>query len=357
MNILIIEDSSKVGYGGGQKITEYVISILSVLNELYLFDFTRKSIVYERTKGKIKRFVPFFTIGKIKGSKSSYNVGILELLTLPLVYLINILRMILLYKSIGSPGIVYCTTKKALLYGMSLRLFHKLRLIYHCHTVLPEQRGIAKIFNICAEKFCDEIIAVSRYVMQEFTGKGKIRLIYNPAGAKGRARKTKSLQKEISIGFVSNLLPLKGFHTFCRLAEELSRKDIRCHFNAYGYNPLHLKIPEYVTYKGFCKPEIIYNEIDMLVFCSLSPEACPLTPLEAQSFGIPVIAPRMGALLEIIVDNVSGRLYTTYEDMLQCVQELSDQKTYETFSARSLENARRFEMSVFKENILSVFGA
>jgi glycosyltransferase involved in cell wall biosynthesis len=63
---------------------------------------------------------------------------------------------------------------------------------------------------------------------------------------------------------------------------------------------------------GEYEPEILrylLHDVDCVVTPSLVPEAGPISPREALANGVPVIASRLGALTEIVVDGVNGMTF------------------------------------------------
>jgi glycosyltransferase involved in cell wall biosynthesis len=50
----------------------------------------------------------------------------------------------------------------------------------------------------------------------------------------------------------------------------------------------------------------IYAQLDVLVIPSLSPETFSRAAREALAYGVPVIASRVGALTEVVLDGVNG---------------------------------------------------
>ena len=73
-----------------------------------------------------------------------------------------------------------------------------------------------------------------------------------------------------------------------------------------------LDLPGNILRKGNLDPgdlENLYLASRFLVFCSKSYEGFPMVFLEAMKYGIPVIAPRLGAFPEIIEDGVNGLLF------------------------------------------------
>lgn len=119
------------------------------------------------------------------------------------------------------------------------------------------------------------------------------------------------------IGFVGRLSEEKQPHIFC----ELSNKSTY-NFYAFGDGPLMPSLKyRYgnVEFMGQCNDLYeIYANIDVLVMTSKF-ENCPMVILEAQSFGIPCVAPNVGGIPEIVESGVNGILFEEYDiDGITC---------------------------------------
>ena len=356
--VLIIEDSSKVGYGGGQKVTECVVGALSGSYQMYLVDFVRESPVRGRLSQCISGYHPLRPNGKIVGNQSSYNLSMIELVTFPGFFIWNIVSLAFWYRSVGRPSTVYCVTKKALLYGIVLKMLWGPRLIYHSHTVSPKNSRLAKLFNQLACRFCDSIIAVSNYVGGEWQCSGKVRVVLNPAAdVNAEEIGVRAIGHTVIVGFVGALVPIKGVEKFGRLAAEFNKsQDGRCAFYVYGRNVHKIELPDSLVYKGFVGGEDMYSEMDILMVCSESPESFGMTALEAQCYGVPVIAPDMGAFPEVVIHGRSGFLYDTEGAMGSCLEKLLDAETYRRFSLGAISNSKHFSREEFSKRLRLVFG-
>lgn len=355
MNILVIEDSSKVVYGGGQRVTETVIGILDGRSEIFLVDATADSVLYDNCKDKIRGFLPVRAAGRISGARSSNNLGPFELISAPFVFATNFIPLSRWYTRIGKPPVVYCTTKKAFIYGALLKLVYGCTLIFHCHYVSPPGSALSRAFDRLVCSMSDSIIAVSGYVTRQFRCKEKIRVVYNGIDMEVPERFTRRrLGSKVRVGFVGNIIPLKGADVFFRVAEEL--KEDSYEFHLFGKNLSGVEVPGSVRERGFEPREVIYGSIDILLVCSKVAESFSLTSAEARLSGVPVIAPRLGAFPEVVDDGVTGLLYDSPAEINGLLRRLSDGPTYEEFSQNALEGTGAFGMDTFSKEIRAVFG-
>lgn len=354
MKILIIDDSSKVGYGGGQRVTETVIGMFADKDDMYFADFSRDSVVYKKNAAKIKAFLPLKTVGTISGGKSSGNIGFLESLIFPFIFILNIIPLLRWYKKAGLPGLVYCTNKKPFLYGVLLKMLYGGRLVFHCHYVSPPSL-LSRLFDMAVCRYSDSVICVSEYVTRQFRCKERLQLVYNCVEMANEALLHNEDNRALRIAFVGNLIPLKGVDVFFRVAEDAAASGEPYEFHVFGRNLTDVKMPARVVYRGFLPREEIYRSIDILLVCSKTPESFSLSSVEAQSCGIPVIAPRLGAFAEVIDDGSSGLLYDSYDEINAHIRRLSDKETYERFSMNAVAKSRAFNKAAFVSGMKKAF--
>ncbi len=89
----------------------------------------------------------------------------------------------------------------------------------------------------------------------------------------------------------------------------------------------------------------VFPEVDFLVMASRNESFC-LVALEAMAFGLPVLAPKVGGIPEIVEDGATGLLYAP-EDYEAAVERplvaLTDTGSYAGMSAAALKRAGQFD--------------
>lgn len=140
------------------------------------------------------------------------------------------------------------------------------------------------------------------------------------------------------IGFVGRLSEEKQPQIFCELSTQSNYV-----FCVYGDGPLMSCLNsryKNVEFKGqYNDPFKIYSDIDILVMTSKF-ENCPMVILEAQAFGLPCVAPKVGGVPELIESGVNGMMYEDYKirTILNAINQiLSD---YPIFSSNSLKHSK-----------------
>lgn len=169
-----------------------------------------------------------------------------------------------------------------------------------------------------AVKVATHLLFVSEFTKMSWSKYRNIRNLSNNSFVVYNAIKKSSWTREKStdvkkISFVGRLSPEKDPSLFCKLAVCKRNNGSALQFNLYGDGPLMEQLKkEYsdeVTFYGF-ETDInkIYSNTDILVMTSIF-ENCPMAVLEAASFGIPCIVPKVGGIPEIIKHGLNGLLY------------------------------------------------
>lgn len=148
----------------------------------------------------------------------------------------------------------------------------------------------------------------------------------------------------LRMGYIGWFQPQKGVHVLVEAFRRLSVPDVSLHlFGAFdpahpyaqalarqiGDDPrIHIHGPFQPDERGE-----VYGQLDVVVLPSLSPETFSRVAREALAWGVPVIASRLGALQEVVVNRVNGytfppgdveALYKILEDLARHPESLRD---------------------------------
>ena len=235
------------------------------------------------------------------------------------------------------PTIVHTHTAKA---GMLGRLAAKMAgvpiiihtfhgHVFHSYFSPTKTRLFLGIERILA-RFTDQIITVSPKQRAEILGYGigtaeKVRAIglglqldpfVNCAAVRGRLRQELQLAPDVPlIGIVARLVPVKGHHYFLAAAQQVAAARPTAHFLIVGDGELRaalerqtqqLDIQANVHFLGFRRdlPEI-YADLDIVALSSLN-EGLPVTLIEAQAAGRPVVATAVGGVSDLVQHEIAG---------------------------------------------------
>lgn len=198
--------------------------------------------------------------------------------------------------------------------------------IARVRVIISSQRSVDRwrkwyhwIIDKITSKFSTVIISNSYSAKEILIKKAKIKpekIIVIPNGIKIpekiSGKKYFDFKKDdFVVGTVGNLRKVKDHETFIKAAGIVSEKYPYVKFLIAGKGPLEnylvgltkkLGISEKFVFTGFVKEiEKVYTSIDIFVLTSLW-EGCPLSVLEAMSFGIPVVSFSVGDV-PFIIDN------------------------------------------------------
>ncbi len=154
-------------------------------------------------------------------------------------------------------------------------------------------------------------------------------------------------------GTVSRLDRVKGHEYLIRAARDINDSGRRAYFLIAGEDETMMpelvalvkeyNLTEYVRFIGWVTDvSRVYPILDAFVLPSLT-ESLPVSIIEAMSFGVPVVASRVGGIPELIVDGATGFL-TPPADASALAEKISalidDAELRERFSEEALRRAR-----------------
>ena len=162
----------------------------------------------------------------------------------------------------------------------------------------------------------------------------------------------------ITISYIANNLPYKNVETFLKIAKLVSaneRKQENFKFILVSnglddkLNDLNLGNCQISILSNVDDIDQIYSNTDIYLTTSLY-EGIGLPVLEAMSKGIPIIASRI-QVNEELIEGYGILCDPDYlEDWANSIFELTDQITYQKYSNKSLERARKFTEDYFIKN-------
>jgi len=365
-NILILEDSSKAVFGGGQKISLEVIKVLAPAHRLFLADCKGATLFKERAAPFISETVELSCYGKIVGgAKASFAVGKLELLLFPFLFLVSLWRLSVWIKRQhldAGNTIIYATTNKTLLKAFILNRLFGIDYIFHAHSYHDRTSFYFRLI-LPALRASKSIIAVSEFIRKNIDLPQCVTL-YNPIELQpGASPKKLDENGLVTVATFSTLLKWKGIKYFMQSYAHLTNGD-RVRLLIYGTGPESEELKrfenDHVRLMGFAESpgDIMRNQVDIVAVPSIAPEACPMVPLEAFSYGIPVISTDIGGQAEMVQQGATG-LQVPIENpeaIAKSIDELIDHPDqYSDMSVSCLYYAQEHDTMHYSAELLRLF--
>ncbi|QNK31136.1 glycosyltransferase [Serratia sp. JUb9] len=209
---------------------------------------------------------------------------------------------------------------------MVMRPFYRPKVVYCPHAFSFLMQGTEKKKKIYAfierflAVFTDEIICVSQYEKDEAVKyglpKNKLKVVYNgvPVIEHDKSAYASPYQTDVTnLLFVGRFDYQKGFDILERLVKKLEGKPF--HLTAVGGAVLNtdvqpLQSPQ-ITYTGWLSSAELAPYLahaDLLIIPSRW-EGFAMVPLEAMSYGLPIVASDSTSLPEVVIEGKTGRLF------------------------------------------------
>lgn len=202
-------------------------------------------------------------------------------------------------------------------------IFTKVKVVHTQHLCLEDKFFLTKVLlkntNIISVSNSARDILIKRCDLK----KEKITTIYNTVEVYNKNKNVDEVLLEakkegyFTVGQVSRIEDYKGVYDFVDIAKEVTFKNNRIKFFLIGDGEKSKKLRSYIkenkledyVYMLGSKDNVIEHlkHIDLLLLCSYI-EGLPLTPIEAFSKRVPVIATNIPGTCEEIVNGINGYL-------------------------------------------------
>jgi glycosyltransferase involved in cell wall biosynthesis len=207
------------------------------------------------------------------------------------------------------PAILHTHGYKAGILGRPAALLRGIRVVSTFHTG-ERSRGKLLLYELADEwtSFAGQRISVSKAIHARLPFSSTLIDNFVRVGADPLP-----LGLPRHIAFVGRLRPEKGPAMFCELARTSNLRDVEWH--VYGDGPLREDLEsrygDLVTFHGVVADmSNVWAHIGLLVMPSVF-EGLPLAALEALAAGVPILASRVGALPEVVIEGATGWLFVS----------------------------------------------
>ncbi|WP_214325861.1 glycosyltransferase [Nonomuraea sediminis] len=253
--------------------------------------------------------------------------------------------------------------------AIALRLASRFRrrrpyLVRTVHSV--KYRPLTKVLDRLTRRLDDETVAVSRIVAEAPLTRGAPRISVRVHGVDVKeqqrlAADAESVRREFEvpdgaflIAFVANLLRLKGHDLLIRAAAEVVKARPEAMFLLAGKGPMQQRIVEDIERYGLGgnvrllgllpRANRLIAASDLLVLSSRW-EALPVVIMEALAAGVPVVAPAVGGIPDLVKPGENGILTRpgSAEDLAAGI--LEAMKSHDRLRAGAAAGADLLDMS------------
>ncbi len=364
--VLILEDSRKVGFGGGQKGSLEMASALLQDFDVHATDSVATSLFAQKfealSEKKIIRTHAYGSQGG--GNKASFSIGVLELLYYPFLTILNLwvlAKKIRLWKNNSQKVILYAPLKKNLIPAWFLAKVFSIPYLYHARNFDHKESFFYPVLRFflrdATYSFC-----VSKAVLNNLD-MPNCQLLYNPIQAQANA-KAKSIEGKsaIVVAAFASLFEWKGLDDLLKCRPFLQSKNV--HIRIYGHGPQKAYLESIATGESQILPftnqveDLLKDEIDIICMPSVSEEAFGRVPMEGYSFAIPAITTNIGAQAEITLHNQTGFHVDPHapEQIANAIDRwMQDPALYARMSQNALQHSKAFDLDAFRVKVCQIF--
>lgn len=354
--LIIFEESSRVGFGGGQKMTLITCEILREKYKFRFVDFTDDSKFVQVVREKYEDCEQV-CIGHANTKSRKRYVAWIKAIWQMIVFFKKDVRKIA--NGIDKEETVsYVTNKRGLMYAYYLNKKYGIPFIYHAHLVENPQGIYYKLFKKWVSK-ATSILCVSKIVIDSID-LPQCQLLYNPT-LNEKGYKGEKMDDHFVVAYVGGLIPIKGVEYYVDAAKICPEAiEFRIYGEGFLQEELEKRSEGRVVFKGFSNDVIgeYYREVDVVVLPTILKEALPLVVADAKSVGLPAVVTSPGGQAEIVRDRVDGFHVgmNNSKEIAEAIMKLTDDKTlYNKMSKAAFESSSIFSYKKYKENILSIF--
>jgi glycosyltransferase involved in cell wall biosynthesis len=217
---------------------------------------------------------------------------------------------------------------------------------------------VARLNEYVLARHFDQLIAVSSDIRKSLLARQgfdpeRVSVIHNGIELND-LRAACSRGSELVVGSCGRLVAVKDFSLFVEIAKAAVKQKAPLRFELAGEGPerLHLEdlavkygLGAYVRFRGHLdNMASFYRDLGMYMNTSVH-EGIPLSILEAMSWKLPVVAPKVGGLTEIISDGVDGFLVDGRDPLIyaeRCMKIQKDPKLRQRLGNAAREKIVRY---------------
>lgn len=166
---------------------------------------------------------------------------------------------------------------------------------------------------------------------------------------------------------VASLEEVKNHMLLFKSFEHVVSKHPNAKLAVVGDGTKREEYKEYVDKNNLSKNILFYGQVDDVAnylqqskafVLSSSREGNPISILEALSYGLPIIAPKVGGIPDIVDDRVNGLLFTPGDEkeLSSCLNKaIEDQNLCALFSKNNIEKSKEYSIDKTRDEYIGFF--
>lgn len=176
-----------------------------------------------------------------------------------------------------------------------------------------------KIKQLLDKHYVNQLICPSKFLFNTLTNLGYKNLQYLP-NFSSLENNYSRIKKKNQILYIGRFVELKGITCLIKAFEIIVKKYPDYKLVLIGRGPEKERLQDYIKAHKIKNITLVdtvphkklsyyYQQSSVVVLPSIGIENCPLSIIEAMSFGVPVVASDIGGIPELVIDNITGMLF------------------------------------------------
>lgn len=232
-----------------------------------------------------------------------------------------------------------------------------------------KRKNIKSILYFLASKRIDKILVVSKSIKNEYIYANKIikkiMVVGNPVDIRSLLNnEDNNIKKEIDILFVGRMTEAKNPLLFIEILKMINDKGIKVNSLMVGDGDLMEKVEdkikklklENVRLTGFVRNPYLLMKKSKIICMPSKWEGFGLVAVEGLTFGIPIVASKVGGLVDIVNDCCGKLCESKKEYVDEIIKLLTEKSYYHNKSIQAKERANCLDnIEQYKSNLMKVY--
>ncbi|MBX2834031.1 MAG: glycosyltransferase family 4 protein [Micavibrio sp.] len=243
------------------------------------------------------------------------------------------------------------------------------RAILHIRDI-PYTKAEKLVWKILAA-LCVHMILVSRACWPYEKMPSNVSVIHNGTPILDDIEPKRTFEKNIKLGFSGRIHPAKGLHLLLEWMAQARKEGFNLTLSVRGsfsgdspeyereiYNLIDkLDLKNKIEFTGFInEPKKLYEDIDIIVVPSKTPDPLPRSVMEAMARGIIVFGYPTGGIPEMIINKRTGFLVKNGNEFIKALSIIEDKQLTASITQNAKELIRlKFSVASLHKEVTSIY--